>query len=270
MGRGIGIVAGSGPFVSAAVSELGRRGFRCVVVGIKGESPPGLRTAAQSFLSVKPGELSRALAFFQGEGISEVLFLGKVRPGVVFRRENFDDQAWRRLAGLKEKSASDLLETVFTWLEAGGVKVLSPRFLLAPHFCRAGVLTGAAPTRAVLRDVRLGLKVARQTADLEIGQTVVIKDGVIVAVEDLEGTDRTIRRGGRLAGPGFVVVKAGRTAQDIRVDVPAVGLGTVKALVEAGGAALGIETGKVAFFQREEAVSLADSRGVSLVVRAVG
>jgi UDP-2,3-diacylglucosamine hydrolase len=270
MGRRIGIVAGSGLFVSAAVSELRRRGLRCAVLGIKGESSPGLRAAADSFLSIAPGELGRALAFFKSQGISETLFLGKVRPSVVFRRANFDAETWKRLAGLKEKSPSDLLETVFAWLEAGGIKVVNPRFLLAPHFCRPGVLTRAAPAQAILKDIRLGLKVARQAADLEIGQTVAVKDGVIVAVEDLEGTDRAIRRGGRLAGPGFVVAKAGRTAQDMRIDVPAVGRGTVESLVRAGGAALAIEAGKVAFFQKEEAVSLADSRGVSIVVRAVG
>ncbi len=270
MGRGIGIVAGSGAFASGAVSELRRRGYRCVVLGIKGESGPGLKDAADSFLSVRPGELGRALAFLKNQGISKVLLLGKVRPGVVFRRENFDAETWKRLEGVKKKSTSDLHEAVFAWLEARGIKVLSPGFLLAPHLCRPGVLTKAAPNRTALTDIGLGLRIARQAADLEIGQTVVVKDGVVVAVEGLEGTDRAIRRGGRLAGPGFVVVKAGRTSQDMRVDVPAIGLGTVQALLQAGGAALGIEAGKVAFFQKDEAVSLADSRGISIVVRTSG
>ena len=256
--------------MSAALSELQSRGLRCIVVGIKGESSPGLKAAAEFFLSVRPGELGRALGFFKSQGISEVLLLGKVRPGVVFRRENFDAETWRRLEDVKIKSAPDLLEALFAWLEAQGIRVLNPGFLLAPHLCRPGVLTKAMPSRTVMKDIGLGLRIARQTADLEIGQAVVVKDGVVVAVEDLEGTDRAIRRGGRLAGPGFVVVKAGRTSQDMRVDVPAIGLGTVEALLRSGGAALGIEAGKVAFFQKDEAVSLADSRGIPIVVRTVG
>jgi DUF1009 family protein len=132
------------------------------------------------------------------------------------------------------------------------------------------VLTRATPPRAVLEDIAIGLKVARQAADLDIGQTVVIKNGAVVAVEGMEGTDRAIRRGGRLAGPGFVVVKAGRTSQDMRIDVPAAGLDTVKTLLQAGGVALGIEARRVAFFQKREAISLADSQGASIVVRAMG
>jgi hypothetical protein len=202
--------------------------------------------------------------------MSEILLLGKVRPGAVFRRGNFDAPTWERLAGLRTKSAPDILEAVFTLLEAQGFRVLNPEFLLAPHFCRPGVLTRAAPSKAVLQDIDFGLKVARLAADMEIGQTVVVRDGVVAAVEGLEGTDRAIRRGGRLAGPGFVVVKAARTAQDMRVDIPAVGLGTVEEISRAGGAALGIEARKVAFFQKEDSIALADSRGLSIAVRTGG
>lgn len=269
MGRGIGIIAGSGAFVTGAVSELRRRGLRCIVVGIRGESSPRLKAAAEAIFWVGPGELVRAMAFLRGRGVSEILLLGKIRPDVVFRRDQFDAETWRRVGRIKRKSASDVLREAFGFLEANGFRVLNPAPLLAPHFCRPGVLTKTNPSRAILEDVVFGLKVARQAADLEIGQTLVIKGGAVVAVEGMEGTDRAIRRGGRLAGPGFVVVKAGRTAQDMRIDVPAVGLGTVKALLESGGAALGIEAGKVAFFEKKESISLADSQGAAIVVRAM-
>jgi DUF1009 family protein len=230
----------------------------------------GVEDAADSYLAIRPGELGRALDFFKGLGISEIVLLGKVRPTAVFRRQNFDAPTWERLEGLKKKSAPEILQAVFALLETQGIKVLSPAFLLDPYFCPPGVLTRAVPSPALLRDLDLGLRAARRTADLEIGQTVVVKDGVVAAVEGLEGTDRAIRRGGRLAGPGFVVAKAGRTAQDLRVDVPAIGLDTVQEIVRAGGAALGIESGKVAFFQREESVALADSRGLLIASRDIG
>lgn len=270
MGRGIGVIAGTGAFVAGALSELRRRGLRCVVLGIKGEASPALKAAADAFLWIKPGELARAVAFLKDHGISETLLLGKVRTDIIFRRDQFEAETWRRLERIRKRSASDVLNAAFAFLEANGVKVLSPGPLLAPYFCRPGRLTKAAPTRAVLEDIVFGLKAARQAADLEIGQTLVVKSGVVVAVEGLEGTDRAIRRGGRLAGPGFVVVKAGRTSQDMRIDVPAVGLDTVKALLQAGGVALGIEARKVAFFQKVEAISLADSKGASIMARALG
>jgi len=269
MGRGIGIVAGSGRFVTEAVSELRRSGLRCVVLSIEGESRPGLRSAADAFSSVKPGELGRALAFFKDQKVSEIVLLGKVRPDAVFRRENFDVETWRRLEKMKYKSATAILETAFAYLKGQGLKVLSPGPLLARHFYSPGVLTRTRPSPAVLKDIDFGLRLARRAADLEIGQTLVIKGGAVVAVEGMEGTDRTIQRSGRLAGPGFVVVKAGRTSQDVKVDLPAVGLNTIKTLLRAGGAALGLEAGKVAFFQKQAAVRLADAQGASIVVRSM-
>jgi DUF1009 family protein len=269
MGRGIGIIAGSGRFVAEAIAGLRRSGLRCAVLGIKGESGPGLKGAADAFLSVAPGELDRAVTFFKSRGVSEILLLGKIRPDVVFGRENFEETAWRRLERVGTRSAPAVLEAAFALLEAQGLKILSPGPLLAPYFCRPGMLTRTDPSPAELRDIDFGLDIAREAADLEIGQTLVVKDRAVVAVEGMEGTDRAILRGGRLAGAGFVVVKAGRTIQDLRVDVPAVGLDTVKTLLRAGGTALGLEAGKVAFFQREAAVSLADARSASIVVRAV-
>jgi UDP-2,3-diacylglucosamine hydrolase len=270
MGRGIGIVAGSGAFVAGALSELRRRGLRCVVLGIRGEASPALKAAADVFSWIKPGELARAVAFFKDHDISETLLLGKVRSDVVFRQDQFEAETWKRVGQIKKRSAPDVLNAALAFLERNGIKVLSPGPLLAPYFCRPGVLTKANPTRAALEDIIFGLKTARQAADLEIGQTLVVKSGTVVAVEGLEGTDQAIRRGGRLAGPGFVVVKAGRTSQNMKIDVPAVGLDTVKALLQAGGVALGIEARQVAFFQKEEAISLADSQGASIVVRAMG
>jgi len=270
MGRRIGIVAGSGRFVAAAVSDLRRSGFRPIVLGIEGETRPGVKRAAEVFVLVKPGEIGKALTFFKDNEVAEIMLLGKVRPDVVFRPDFMDAKARKLLREIKERSATSLLEAAFGFLEASGLRVLNPASLLESYFCRPGVLTRKTPSSNLLRDIDFGLRMARQTADLEIGQTLVVKAGSIVAVEGIEGTDMTIRRGGLLAGPGFVVVKAARTAQDLRIDVPAVGLDTVKTLVRAGGAALGIEAAKVAFYQREAAVVLADAHGAAIVTRALG
>jgi DUF1009 family protein len=210
------------------------------------------------------------LAFFRNNGVSEIMFLGKLRPDIIFRPELLDAAAKKLLRGMKERSAKALLETAFGFLQAQGLSVLNPASLLASHFCGPGVLTRKIPSSGESADIDFGLRVARRIADLEVGQTLVIKGGAIVAVEGIEGTDRAIRRGARLAGPGVIVVKAGRTTQDMRIDLPAVGLDTVKSLLRAGGSALGIESAKVAFFQREAAIRLADAHDIAIVVRAIG
>jgi hypothetical protein len=269
MGRRIGIIAGSGPFVAPAVSDLRRSGFRTIVLGIEGETRPGVKKSADVFTAVKPGALAKTLAFFKGNDTSEIVFLGKVGPEVIFRKDLLDPQARKLLKKVSERSATALLKAAFGLLEAGGLKVMNPASFLKFHFCSPGVLTRKTPSAEVLADIDFGLRIARRIADMEIGQTLAVKGRAVIAVEGIEGTDRAIRRAGRLVGGGFVVAKAGRTAQDMRFDLPAVGFGTVKTLVHAGGAALGIEAGKVAFFLREEALALADSCGVSIIVRAL-
>jgi DUF1009 family protein len=128
-------------------------------------------------------------------------------------------------------------------------------------------LTKIVPSLADEEDITFGLRVAKNIADLEIGQTVIVKKGAIIAVEGIEGTDEAIRRGGELAGPDIVVAKVGRTSQDMRVDVPAVGLSTIKNLVAVKGKALCIEAQKVLFFQKEESISLAQGNNIMILAK---
>lgn len=256
--------------MAQAVSDLRRMGHPPFVLAIEGQTRPGIKKSAEVFATVKPGEVAKAVAFFKSHDVTDILFLGKVRPEVIFRPVLLNGQARKLLGRAKERSAIGILQVLFRFLEAGGFKVMDPAPILKPYFCRPGVLTRKRPSPERLKDIDFGLKMARRAADLEIGQTLVVKERSVIAVEGVEGTDRAIKRGARLAGPGFVVAKAGRSAQDMRFDVPAVGLETVRAIVRGGGGALALEAGKVAFFQREEAVAMADSHGATVVVRALG
>jgi len=269
MGERIGIIAGSGAFVSRILLELKQKGVACVVVGVDGETAPELESQVSAFRWVKPGELGKAISFLKEESIQEVLMLGKLRPALLFNRHHFDRAAKHVWEKTENKSASGVLRAVIGYFEENGFEVRDPLPLLNPFFCREGVLTAAPPSASLLEDIDIGLGVARRLADLEIGQTVIVKDRIIVAVEGLEGTDRAILRGGELVGPGIVAVKAGRSEQDIRLDVPGVGLETIRTLIKARGAALGIEVDKVAFFEREEAVALAEAHGITIAVRCV-
>ena len=160
-----------------------------------------------------------------------------------------------------------LLKSLIECLEIRGLKILDPSTFLAPYLCPEGVLGNADGGASVLADAAFGWPLVKALADLDIGQTLVVKRRAVVAVEGMEGTDAAIRRGARLAGAGFSVVKAGRSVQDMRLDVPAVGLDTVRSLVRAGGAALAVDAGKVVFFQKSEALELAERHGLAVVAR---
>ena len=269
MGRRIGVIAGSGRFVLSAISEMGARGLGCVIAGIKKEADPRLRKKADVFEWFLPGEAARVVSFLKNQAVREVMMVGKIRGSSVFQKGNYDDASRRLQESIKKKSPTAVLKSVIAFFEAEGLEVVSPFSILKSCFCGPGVLTEGRPSAALVEDIDFGLKMARRLADLDIGQTLVVKSKAVVAVEGMEGTDQTIRRGGRLAGRGFVAVKAARTSQDLRLDVPAVGLDTVRSLIRAGGTALGLEAFQVAFFQRKEAVALANSHGVAIVVRAL-
>lgn len=268
MGERIGIVAGSGAYVGRILSELKSKGETCVV-GVEGETEPKLEGRAGSFLWVRPGELGKAVRWLKSEDVRNVLLIGKVRPAALLAKDHFDAAAklvWEKTAS---KSPARALRSVIAFLEQNGLEVRSPLPFLKPFFCREGALTGSLPSSSLLEDMDFGLAMARRLADWDVGQTVIVKDGIVVAVEGLEGTDQAILRGGELAGPGIVVAKAGRSDEDMRIDVPGVGLKTIKTLIRAKAVGLAIEAGKVAFFEKGEALALAEAHGIAIVARRV-
>lgn len=267
MGPRIGLIAGSGEFPLLVLEEAKKKGLFCVVLGVRGQAPAALETKADAWGEIGPGQAMRAAPFFRDNGVQQVILVGKIDPFILFQPGLMDDATRALWQALPDKRPSTVIRRVIDLLSAQGLQVISPETFLQPFFCDEGPLTASGPSPRALEDIEFGWGPARTVADLDIGQTIVVKDRAIVAVEGLEGTDEAIRRGGRLAGPGTVVLKVGRTRQDARVDIPAVGLSTVRSLAEAGAAALCLEAGKVAFFQRGEAVALAESKGVGLVAR---
>ena len=268
MGQRIGIIAGGGRFVPAAILDFQKRGMTCVVAGIEWEASRRIARIASVFQWVSIGEPLRAASFFKENGADSVIMLGKVRPSAISRAENLDRETRLLLDSLKDQSATAVLRAAVAFLGSQGIRVLDPGPYLEPYFCEPGQLTQTGPPAAAEADIDFGLPLARRLADLDIAQTLVVRRRAVVAVEGMDGTDATIRRGAKIAGAGFSVVKAGRTVQDMRLDVPAVGLDTVRAIVRAGGAALGLDASKVAFFQKSEAVILADSHGLAIVARS--
>lgn len=238
-----------------------------IIAAIRGEAGGGLREGADAFEWFDPGDVARLLDFLRRLNICDVLIAGKISQKTAFLSGDLDAFASNILSLSGGKSTVRLIGTLIDFLEKRGLRVLDPTPFLGACFSAAGILTKTAPGPLVEKDIVFGLETARLLANLDIGQTVVVKDRTVIAVEGIEGTDQTIERGGELAGPGIVVVKAGRSNQDPRIDLPGAGLETVRSLGRAKAAAFCMEAGRVAFFDRDEAVVLADSLGIALVAR---
>ena len=267
MGNRIGIIAGSGLFPILLARSLKEKGEEVYVISVEKEVEPRLLSLSSQGLQILPGEIARLLHFIKENKINKVFLAGKVDPRWLLRNQSFDSLALKLWPEKGPATASVIIEILINFLKEQGIEVLDPSSFLEPFFCQPGYLTRHQPSPEALKDLDLAFDLAVKMADLEIGQVVAVKKGVIVSVEALEGTDKMIKRAGELAGDGMVVAKVGRTRQSPVVDVPAVGLATVRSLLEARAACLGIEAGKVAFFEQEEALALAEEAGLAIVAR---
>lgn len=263
MERALGLMAGAGVLPGRAAAEAARQGWRVVAFAF-GEAP-GLAEHSQAVIPSRIDNIQPVLEELIARQVGAALFVGKFWKERVFaHREREVDDAARNLAqaGLSDGA---LAHAVVATLGGLGIEVLDQRRFLSPWMVSAGVLTSRAPTEPEWSEIREGFALARRLASFGIGQTVVRSLGVTVAVEAAEGTDETIRRGTRLAGPGAVVVKAVGPSQDYRFDIPTVGSATLEAMAEGRAAALGIDGGKMLLVDREEVIRLADSAGISVV-----
>jgi hypothetical protein len=261
------LIAGGGDFPLQALGEAKKQGYVCVVAGMRGAAAPELKRDADAFEWFGPTELEKLVSFLKSREVRDAVLVGKVEHRTIFRKDLQDEAVARLPARISDQSPSSVLKTLIDYLTLHGLNVLDPAIFLAPFLCPEGRLGSVAASEAVLAEAAFGWPLAKALADLDIGQTMIVKGRAVVAVEGMEGTDETIRRGARLAGEGVVVLKVGRTRQDMRIDVPAVGLETMRTLVQARAVALVIETGNVPFFQKDEALALAEAEGIAVIVK---
>jgi hypothetical protein len=259
----LGLVCGSGVLPRLAAQEARRAGWR-VLAFVLGETED-LAGAVDRIVPWRVGEVGPVLRVLVEEGIRHVVLAGRVRKDGLFRGMSLDDPARDLVRKSREWTDDGLLTTAAEALAGLGIEVLDQRRFLGPWLAPAGAIAGPAPGASVEADIARGMTVAADLARHRIGQTVVVRAGVVVAVEGMEGTDDTIRRGLGLAGPGAVVVKATRRDHDYRFDVPTVGVATVTQCLEGGAAALAVEAGRVALLDREEVRGLAAQAGISVV-----
>lgn len=263
----IGLVAGWGELPVIFAESAKKHGDKVIGFGLEGVTDKSLERHVEKMHWLKWGEFKKGLLLLAVERIGNIALLGKIKKELVFKNESeLDDNAKKLMEKTRDKKDYAILKEASKALGMIGVSVLDPTPYLKDLFPPEGVMTARKPTEQEQVDIEYGRMIARELAHYDIGQTVAIKDKTVVAIEGAEGTDETIDRAGRLTGGRFVMVKMARPEQDMRFDIPLVGLDTLDALISAGAKALAIEKNRVLMMDREEMVRKADDKDISIVV----
>ncbi len=277
----LGLIAGNGRFPFLLLEAARAHGLTVVVAAIKEETEPEMDERAAADPGVKVfwqslGELSKLIETFKAEGVTRAVMAGQVRHKQIFSSIRPDWRLAKLLMSLRTKNTDMLLGAVAKVLADEGIELISSTAYLEPLLATAGVMTRRAPNDEELRDIAYGQTVARGIAGFDLGQTVVIAAQACVAVEAMEGTDATIARAGELCRPqeadesearALTVVKVAKPNQDMRFDVPVVGVPTIAAMRAAGATCLCVEAGRTLLFDRAAMVEAADAAGIAVVGR---
>jgi len=260
-----GLIAGNGRFPFLVLDGARRAGVSLAVAAIKEETDPSIEQVADSLTWVGVGQLGKMIRFFKREGVEKAIMAGQVRHVQIFSGALPDVRMLRMLISLPRRNTDALIGGVAAELAREGIELIDSTYFLRDHLPAAGVLTKRAPDARERGDVEYGLEVAREIARLDLGQTIVVRARACVAVEAMEGTDACIRRAGELARGRLTVVKVAKPNQDMRFDVPVVGVPTVERMIEAGATCLSLTAGKTLMFDRAEMLQLAERHRICVV-----
>jgi UDP-2,3-diacylglucosamine hydrolase len=262
---GWGLIAGNGRFPFLVLEGARSQGIEMAVIALKEEASAELEDSAERLHWVSLGELSKAIDLMHKEGVTQAVMAGQVKHNKIFSAIRPDWKLAKLLLSLPRKNTDSLIGAVARVLEDEGIRLVDSTLFLKPLVPEVGVLTRRAPDEREAADISYGLGVARQISAMDIGQTVVISDRACVAVEAMEGTDETIARAARIAGGRpLVVVKVSKPGQDMRFDVPVVGLPTIEQMKSARATALALDAGRTLLFDREKLMTQADAAGIAI------
>jgi hypothetical protein len=262
--RVVGLIAGRGELPVIAARTLRADGLRVVAAGFDEETRAALAGEVDAYHDLRLGQVEKLIRAFSDAGVASALLLGKIHKARTFSDFRPDLRAAKIWMSLPDRRDDTILRAVVSELAREGVVVEEAGRWLGALFAASGKLSRREPDKSERADIGFGFRLAREIGRLDIGQTVVVRHLAPVAVEALEGTDLTIRRGGEVAGPGVVIVKTAKPNQDFRFDVPVVGLETARSAVAAQAAVLAIEAGRTLFVQRDETIALLDANRVAL------
>ena len=262
---GWGLIAGNGRFPFLVLEGARSQGIEMAVIALKEEASAELENSVKRLHWVSLGELSKAIDLMHKEGVTQAVMAGQVKHNKIFSAIRPDWKLAKLLVSLPRKNTDSLIGAVARVLEDEGIRLVDSTLFLKPLVPEVGVLTRRAPDDREAADIAYGLGVARQISAMDIGQTVVISDRACVAVEAMEGTDETIARAARIAGGRpLIVVKVSKPGQDMRFDVPVVGLPTIEQMKSARATALALDAGRTLLFDREKLMAQADGAGIAI------
>ena len=270
----IGIIAGNGRFPFLALHGARNLGHDVTVVAVKEEAFPDLeedaRRAGADLHWVSLGQLGKCIKILKGAGVSQAVMAGQVRHVKIFSGIMPDLTLLSVLRRLKARNTDALISAVADVMRDDGIELLDSTVFLSPLLAREGVLSSRPPTADEAEDLAFGYRMADAIAGLDVGQTIAVKDKAVVAVEAMEGTDEVIGRAGRLAGPGVRIVKVAKPNQDMRFDVPVIGLATIHAMRDARASALSVDAGRTLVLDGDQVFNAANEAGMAIVGRRVG
>lgn len=260
-----GLIAGNGDFPFLVLEGASKQGESLAVVAIKEETDKRIEEVAATFVWVGIGQLGKMISFFKDEGVTKAIMAGQVKHVQLFSGAVPDVRMMKMLWNLPRRNTNSLIGGIAAELEKDGIELIDSTYFLRDNLAGNGVLTKRKPSDIELENIEYGLQIAGEIARLDLGQTIVVRAKACVAVEAMEGTDATIERAGTLANGKLTVVKVAKPDQDMRFDVPVIGLPTIETMIKAGATCLSVSSGKTLIFNRDEMIGLADKHKIAIV-----
>jgi hypothetical protein len=263
----IGLVAGHGELPLIFAKKAKEKGDTVIALGLKGYTSEDLEKYVEKIYWFEWGDLKKAMLIAVTQRLRKIALLGKIKKEMLFKNiDKFDDESKKLVSSSEGKKDYNILKGVADLVKTVGIEIIDPTPYLEELIPLKGVLTKRSPAKEEELDIEYGRKIASELARFDIGQTIIVKDKTVIAIEAAEGTDEAIRRAGKLVDGGFTVVKMARPAQDARFDVPLVGPDTIKTIADNKGKVLALEQKKTFLMNRTEAVRIADESGLSIII----
>ncbi|MBD3427208.1 MAG: DUF1009 domain-containing protein [Candidatus Omnitrophica bacterium] len=260
----VGLIAGGGTLPLEFIKSAKKQGDQVVVFALNQMALPEVEREADRIYWLDFGQYAKFMFLLVKERLRQIALVGKVDKSVIYKDGQLDNDSREGLESLGDRSDYSILEEATRRLAQVGVEVIDCKRYLSHLLPGKGVLGAVTPAGNVQKDIEFGFGMAKKLAEADIGQTVIVKDGAVVAVEAMEGTDATIERASSIAGKGCVMVKVSRPQQDMRWDVPTVGIRTAEMLAENGYTALAIESARMYLLDRDEFIETADASGITI------
>ncbi len=260
-----GLIAGNGQFPFLVIDGARRQGAELSVVAINEETDPRIDREASDVRWVGIGQLGKMISFFKDRGVERVMMAGQVKHVQIFSGAMPDMRMVKMLWNLPRRNTDALIGGIAAELAKDGIELIDSTFFVGDHLAADGVMTKRRPSDLELENIEYGLQIAREIARLDLGQTIVVRGKACVAVEAMEGTDAAIKRAGELANGKLTVVKVAKPHQDMRFDVPVVGISTIETMIAAGATCLSISAGKTLIFDRQVMLALADRHNICVI-----